>query len=40
MINFWKHEYEQLNDNEYRWHIDTGKFDFPWYYNQDFSKKI
>lgn len=40
MINFWKHEYEHLNDNEYKWHIDTGMFDTPWYYNQDFSKKI
>lgn len=40
MINFWKQEYEHLNDNEYKWHIDKGKFDSPWYYNQDFSKKI
>lgn len=40
MINFWKKEYEQLNENEYRWHIDTGMFDSPWYYNQSFSKKI
>lgn len=40
MINFWKQEYEQLNENEYRWHIDTGMFDSPWYYNRSFSKKI
>ena len=40
LINFWKHEYEHLKDNEYKWHIDIGKSDPPWYYNQNFSKKI